>query len=170
MAGRTVIPSVSELADFVGENLGTSGWIEITQERIDAFADATDDHQWIHCDVERAQRESPFGSTIAHGYLTLSLAPTLLNQIVFIDHTESAVNTGTDRVRLSSPVHAGARIRMSALLKDTRDLPGGGVRATFALRFEVEGVVKPACLANVNYVYFASEKHPPGRSQVPRGG
>ena len=157
MANSTVIPSVSSLADFTGKELGTSDWIEITQERIDAFADATGDHQWIHCDVERARRESPYGGTIAHGYLTLSLAPALLSQIFAIDDMTSAVNTGSDKVRLSAPVPAGARIRMSAQLKNTRDLPRGGVRATLTLRFVVEGVSKPACLADVNYLYFGAE-------------
>ena len=154
MATCTTIKSVSELRDHVGVELGVSDWIEITQGRIDAFASATGDHQWIHCDAARARRESPYGGTIAHGYLTLSLGPALLEQIVTIEDMKTAVNTGSDKVRLSAPVPAGSKIRMSARIKDARDLPTGGVRVTLALRFEIEGVAKPACLANVNYVYF----------------
>ncbi len=154
MATSTIIKSVSELRDYVGVELGVSDWVEITQERIDAFAEATGDHQWIHCDPPRALREAPYGGTIAHGYLTLSLGPALLQQIVTIEDLQTAVNTGSDRVRLSAPVLAGAKIRMSARIKDARDLPSGGVRVSLALRFEIEGVAKPACLASVNYVYF----------------
>ncbi len=154
MATSTTIERISDLRDHLDVELGVSDWVEITQERIDAFADATGDHQWIHCDPARAQRESPYGGTIAHGYLTLSLGPALLEQIVTIEDMKTAVNTGSDKVRLSAPVPAGAKIRMSARIKDARELPAGGVRVTMALRFEIEGVAKPACLANVNYVYF----------------
>lgn len=154
MATNTVIKSVADLGDYVDVELGVSDWVVITQDRIDAFADATGDHQWIHCDPLRANRESPYGGTIAHGYLTISLGPALLEQIVTIEDMKTAVNTGSDKVRLSAPVPAGARIRMSARIKAARDLPTGGVRVTMALRFEIEGVAKPACLANVNYVYF----------------
>jgi acyl dehydratase len=155
MAEPTIIESVSGLRDYVGKPLGSSDWTTITQERIDAFAAATGDHQWIHCDVERARRDSPWRGTIAHGYLTLSLAPVLLAQIVVVRDVKTVVNTGADKVRLSSPVPAGSRVRMSAEFKDVRDVPGGGVRVSMALRFEVEGNPKPACLATVNYVYFA---------------
>ncbi len=154
MAKNTIIKSVADLGDYVDVELGVSDWVEITQNRIDAFADATGDHQWIHCDPPRADRESPYGGTIAHGYLTISLAPTLLGQIITIEDLKTAVNTGSDKVRLSAPVPVGARIRLSARIKDARGLPTGGVRVTLALRFEIEGVAKPACLANVNYVYF----------------
>ena len=154
MSPQTVVPSVEALHEFEGVALGVSEWIDITQERIDAFADATDDHQWIHCDVERAKRESPFETTIAHGYLTLSLAPALLQKIVTIEGMTSAINTGCEKVRLSTPVLAGSRVRMSATIKETRSVPGGGVRTTLALRCDVEGEKKPACLAHVNYVYF----------------
>ncbi len=150
----TTIKSVADLKDYVDVELGISDWVEVTQERIDAFADATGDHQWIHCDEVRAKRESPYGGTIAHGYLTMSLGPALLGQIVTIEDMKTAVNTGSDKVRLSTPVPAGAKIRMSARIKDARDLPSGGVRVTMALRFEIEGVTKPACLANINFVYF----------------
>ena len=150
----TVIPDIPSLKEFVGRDLGTSDWISIGQDRIDTFANATGDHQWIHCDVERARRESPFKETIAHGYLTLSLAPVLLAEVVIVNHTGSVINTGLEKIRLSAPVLAGSKVRMSATLKDTRDVPGGAVRATFGIRFEVEGASKPACHGSVTYVYF----------------
>jgi acyl dehydratase len=149
-----VVPALSSLPDYAGTRLGTTTWITITQERIDAFADATGDHQWIHCDPERAARESPWKQTIAHGYLTLSLAPALLPQLIEIRGVGRAVNTGIEKMRLSAPVPSGSRVRMTAELKDVRGLPGSGMRASFALRFEVEGTAKPACIANATYVYF----------------
>jgi len=150
----TVIPDIASIKEFVGRNLGTSAWITIGQERIDTFASATGDYQWIHCDVERARRESPFKETIAHGYLTLSLTPVLLAEVVTVENCETVINTGLEKVRLSSPVLAGSRVRMSAKLVGTRDMPGGAVRATFGIRFEVEGSTKPACHGNVTYVYY----------------
>ena len=149
-----VIPDPAAIAKHVGTKLGTSDWTTVTQERIDAFADATGDRQWIHCDVERARRESPWKQTIAHGYLTLSLAPALLRELVEVENCSAVVNTGIEKMRLSAPVPAGARVRMGAELRDARELPRGGVRAAFSLRFEVEGSAKPACIANVIYVYF----------------
>jgi acyl dehydratase len=154
MSSPLVIPSVAALKKRTGEKLGASGWIEITQERIDTFAEATGDHQWIHCDPERARRESPFKATIAHGYLTLSLVPTLLAELITVSGCETVINTGAEKIRLSTPVLSGSRVRMSATLRDTRDVPRGGVRATFAVRFEVDGEVKPACHGRVTYLYF----------------
>ena len=128
--------------------------IRTAKERIDAFAHATGDRQWIHCDVERASRESPWKTTIAHGYLTLALTPDLLAQILAIIGWRTAVNTGLDKLRFSSPVPSGSRVRLSASIKDTRDLARNGLRVTFAVRIDVEGSSKPALLANVNYAYF----------------
>jgi acyl dehydratase len=156
MGRPTVIPALAAIADYVGVELGTTDWVPITQERIDAFANATGDHQWIHTDVERARRESPFEETVAHGYLTLALAPALLPQILRIDGWKTAINSGIEKMRLSSPVLAGARVRMSALIKHSRNLPRGGVRVVIHLEFEVEGSEKPACVADVIYVYFPS--------------
>ena len=156
MTGPTVIPDIASIKDFVGEPLGTSDWVAITQERIDTFANATGDYQWIHCDVERARRESPFKETIAHGYLTLSLAPVLLGEVVTVSGCETVINTGLEKLRLSAPVLAGSRVRMSAKLSGARDLPGGAVRATFRIRMEVEGSAKPACHGYVTYVYYPS--------------
>jgi len=153
-AERVVIPRLHKVADYVGKPLGPSEWVTISQERINAFADATDDHQWIHVDPERAGRESPWKTTIAHGYLTLALMPHLLTQVLAIGGWSTAVNTGLDKLRLSSPVPAGSRVRLSASIKDTRTLPNDGLRVTFAVRVEVEGAPKPALLANINFAYF----------------
>jgi acyl dehydratase len=155
MSNPTVVAGIANLKPLVGKPLGVSDWITVTQEQIDRFAEATGDHQWIHCDVERAKRESPFQGTIAHGYLTISLAPALMPQVVRVDGVRMGVNYGVDKMRLPAPVPAGARLRMSAELKDVRDLPGGGARATFGLAFEVEGQAKPVCVADVIYVYYA---------------
>jgi acyl dehydratase len=153
LANPTAIPNVAAIADLVDCNLGTTDWIEVSQEQIDAFAAATGDRQWIHCDVERAQRESPFKSTIAHGYLTVALVPVLLPKLLVVDDCRTVINTGIEKLRLSIPVLAGSRIRMSATVKDARKVPGGGVRATISIRFEVEGSEKPACHGVVTYVY-----------------
>ena len=153
-AERIVMPSLEGVRAFAGRPLGPSKWIDISQERIDAFADATDDHQWIHTDPERAGHESPWKTTIAHGYLTLSLVPHLLTEVMAIGGWRTAVNTGLDKLRLSAPVPAGSRVRLRAEIKDTRDLPNEGLRVTFAVRVEVEGANKPALLANINIAYF----------------
>ncbi len=154
MADPVVIPSISALKSFIGQRLGPTEWTAIGQEQIDAFARATGDHQWIHVDTERAQRASPFGGTIAHGYLTLSLIPALLPKLVDVQNVKMAVNAGLEKMRLPAPVPAGARVRMSAEFKHVREMPGGRARATIAVSFEVEGGNKPACIADVVYLYF----------------
>ena len=154
MVEPTIIPTLAEVAGAVGTELGPSDWVDVTQERIDTFAAATGDDQWIHTDVERARRESQWKETIAHGYLTLSLAPMLLRQILEIEESRSAVNSGIEKMRLSSPVLAGSRVRMSGSINHTRSLPGGGLRVVFRLVFELEGAAKPACTANVVYLYY----------------
>jgi acyl dehydratase len=155
VTARTVIPSPAAASGFVGTQLGPSEWVAVGQDRIDAFAEVTGDRQWIHCDVERARDQSPWKSTIAHGYLSLALVPALLGSLVEIRGATHAVNTGIDKLRLSAPVPAGARVRLSAEIKDVRPLPRGSARITFAVRLEVEGSAKPALLASVNYAYFA---------------
>lgn len=154
LANPTVIPNVAAIADLVGRELGTTDWIKVSQEQIDAFAAATGDRQWIHCDVERAQRESPFKSTIAHGYLSVALIPVLLPKLLIVENCKTVINRGIEKLRLSTPVLAGSRIRMSATVKDARNVPRGGIRASIAVRFEVEGSDKPACHGVVTYVYF----------------
>ena len=154
LANPTTIPNVAAIADLVGCDLGTTDWIEVSQEQIDAFAAATGDRQWIHCDVERARRESPFKSTIAHGYLTVALTPVLLPKLLAIEDCGRVINTGIEKLRLSTPVLAGSRVRMSATVKGANKVPGGGVRANISIRFEIEGSEKPACHGVVTYVYF----------------
>ena len=119
----------------------------LAKARIDAFAEVTGDHQWIHCDPERAARDSPWKSTIAHGYLTLALVPKLLSEILSIEGGSQVVNSGIEKLRFQSPVPSGSRVRLRAQLDGARPLPGGGVRVTLALRMEVEGQDKPACVA-----------------------
>jgi acyl dehydratase len=154
LANPIVIPNVAAIADLVGRDLGTTPWIEVSQEKIDAFATATGDRQWIHCDVERARRESPFKSTIAHGYLTVALVPVLLPELLVVENCGTVINAGIEKLRLSTPVLAESRIRMSATVKDARKVPGGGIRASISIRFEVEGSEKPACHGVVTYVYL----------------
>jgi acyl dehydratase len=154
MPEPVVIPSVAELKSFVGQKFGSSDWVTISQQQIQAFADATGDQQWIHVDVERARLESPFRGPIAHGYLTVALAPVLLPQVVRVDGVRMAVNYGLEKLRLPAPVPSGARLRLAAELKHVREMPRGGARATWGLSFEVEGGDKPACVADAIYVYF----------------
>jgi acyl dehydratase len=149
-----VLPNIGALRDWVGKKLGSSDWLEITQRRIDLFAEATGDYQWIHVDPERARRESPFGTTIAHGHLTLSLAPVLLRQILEVEGVRMIVNPGVEHIRLRSPVRCGDKIRLHATLKDARDVPGGGMRATISVSFEIEGQKKPAAFGDALIVYF----------------
>ncbi|MBI4882685.1 MAG: MaoC family dehydratase [Actinobacteria bacterium] len=138
----------AELQAAAGEHLGYSDWMVVTQERVNQFADATGDHQWIHVDVERAAKESPFGGPIAHGYLTLSLAPVLLPQVVATTGFKMGVNYGCNRVRFMSPVPVGSRLRLGAKLLAADDI-AGGVQSTYELTFECEGAAKPSCVAEV---------------------
>ncbi len=131
----------------VGSDLGTSDWLEVTQERIDAFADATGDHQWIHVDPERAA-DGPFGTTIAHGYLTLSLVNAFLPQIVEVGGTSMGVNYGTNRVRFPAPVPVGSRIRCRAELTEVSEVDGG-IQTTMTVTVEIEGGDRPACVVEV---------------------
>ena len=152
MSART-INGVDEMKALIGEHLGYSPYVEITQEQVNLFADATGDHQWIHIDVERA-KAGPFGDPIAHGYLTLSLGPSLYSQIVEISGFSMGVNYGTNRVRFPSPVPVGSRLRLGARLLSVDDI-AGGVQASVEFTFEVEGASKPSCVAEVvfrNYV------------------
>ena len=143
------INGVDELKELVGQHLGTSDWLEITQERVNTFAEATGDHQWIHVDPEKA-KDGPFGGTIAHGYLTMSLGPVLLPQVVSVTGFSMALNYGLDKLRFPSPVPVGKRLRLSAELLAVDDVKGG-VQTTYRLTFEVEGQDKPACVAEALY-------------------
>ena len=139
------ISGLDELRRLEGEVLGTSGWHKVTQKDIDAFAEVTGDHQWIHVDVERA-RETPFGGTIAHGYYTLSLAPMLAEQVMRLQGFAFGVNYGLNRVRFPAPLPVGDKVRVTARLASLEDIPGGA-QLTMELRFEREGGEKPVCIA-----------------------
>jgi len=154
MAGPTIIPDIPSLKNFIDRPLGETEWVTISQQQIDAFAAATGDQQWIHVDVDRAKAESPFATTIAHGYLTLALAPVLLSELLVVGNTSNIVNYGIEKLRLPSPVPAGASVRLKAEIKGVRDLPNGGARVVIALTFEVEGAKKAALIGRVVYVYF----------------
>jgi acyl dehydratase len=149
-----VIPGLAALKYWVATPLGVTDWVTVDQPRIDRFADATEDRQWIHVDVERARREAPWKQTIAHGYLTLALVPALLSQRLVILGVGTAVNTGVDKLRFSAAVPSGSRVRLRAEIKDAREVPPTALRVTFTVRIEVEGVSRPALLANVTYVYY----------------
>ncbi len=149
----TTLEGVAGLQAAIGQHLGYSDWVEITQEQVQLFADATGDHQWIHIDVERA-KEGPFGGPIAHGYLTLSLAPALLPQIIHATGFAMGVNYGTEKVRFPSPVPVGSKLRMGASMADVTEI-AGGAQVTMDLTFEVEGSTKPSCVASVVYRYYA---------------
>ena len=145
--------SLSELQAAVGEELGTSEWVTIDQARIDQFAEATGDHQWIHVDPAKAA-EGPFGTTIAHGYLTLSLLPMLTWQIYAVEGISGALNYGLDKVRVPSPVPVGSKVRASAELTSFDEVPGGG-QAIVTCTIEIEGAAKPACVAATIVRFFA---------------
>ncbi|MGX1564854.1 MaoC family dehydratase [Streptomyces sp. NPDC055506] len=133
-----------ELKKLAGSDLGTSEWIEVTQERIDTFADATGDHQWIHVDPEKA-KEGPFGAPIAHGYLTLSLFIPLFTELLDVQGVTTKVNYGLNKVRFPSPVKVGSRIRLTARLAEVEDVPGGA-QITVEGAIEIEGATKPAAV------------------------
>jgi acyl dehydratase len=142
-----VFKSFDELRAAVGQELGVSDWMAIDQARINTFAEATGDHQWIHVDIERAKREMPDGKTIAHGYLTLSLVSQFVGQVRRIEGIRRGINYGSNRVRFISPVQVGARIRGRVRLKALDDVPPNAVRATYETMVEIEGGAKPACVA-----------------------
>ena len=154
MANGTHVASVAELKTLVGKSLGTSDWIAVEQDRINTFADATDDHQWIHVDPDRAKAESPFGGPIAHGYLTLSLLIPMWEQVLKVDSVTMAVNYGLNKVRFTNPVPAGGKVRLDATLKDLEDLPKGGVQLTVDARIELEGSERPAVVVEAIYRFF----------------
>ena len=155
-SGRTVTAksrSAEELLGLVGEKLGPGDWQEVTQEQVNLFADATDDHQWIHVDPDRA-RSGPFGQTIAHGFLTLALLPALLQPLLRVEGARLGVNYGLNRVRFPAPVPVGARIRAKALLKEATAFEGG-VQIVVETTVEIEGSSKPACVAETITRYYA---------------
>ncbi|MEV5596805.1 MaoC family dehydratase [Streptomyces sp. NPDC052496] len=145
MAEPRVFGSLDALRNAVGEDLGTSDWLEIDQKRIDQFAEATGDHQWIHVDPERAA-SGPFGTTIAHGYLTLALLPALVPQLLRVDNVTMGINYGVDKVRFPAPVPVGSRLRATARIAGVTEV-SGGVQLATTVTVEREGGEKPVCVA-----------------------
>ncbi len=153
MATR-IISGIEELKTLVGEEIGASDWVEVAQSRINAFADATEDHQWIHLDAERAKTASPFGTTIAHGFLTLSLLPYLAAQAYRVQGDfKMGINYGLNRLRFISPVPAGSRVRARFNLQSVEDV-AGGVQLTVTATVEIEGGQKPALVAEWLMRYY----------------
>ncbi len=148
----TVFSSAEEILKAPGTDLGATDWIELTQERINKFADATDDHQWIHVDPVRA-KDGPFGACVAHGYLTLSLANLFLPQLVEIKNMKMGVNYGCEKIRFPAPVKAGKRIRGKGEVI-AAEKAGEGVQATIRITIEIEGEAKPGCVVDTISRYF----------------
>ncbi|MFZ9696069.1 MAG: MaoC family dehydratase [Ilumatobacteraceae bacterium] len=148
----TVINGIDGLKSSVGNHLGYSNYMTITQERVNQFAEATGDHQWIHVDVERA-KSGPFGAPIAHGYLTLSLGPVLLPEIFTVGGISMGVNYGANKIRFMSPVPVGSKLRAGAKLVQVDDV-AGGAQVTMEVTFEVEGAAKPSCVAEIIFRYY----------------
>jgi acyl dehydratase len=146
----TTTTTLAELPTLVGTELGTSDWHEVTQEAVNLFADATGDHQWIHVEVERAKKESPFGGPIAHGYLTLSLLVPLLAQVLTVGDAVMGVNYGLNKVRFPSPVPVGSKVRATATVTEVTEI-AGGLQYVLAVTVEREGGDKPVCVAEPVY-------------------
>ena len=149
----TVVEQPSDLPGLVGKHLGYSDWVEVPQSQIDLFAEATGDHQWIHTDPERA-KGGPFGATIAHGYLTLSLTPILLGQVLKVKGIKMGVNYGCNKVRFTAPVTSGSKVRLGAEVAAVDDVPGG-YQLTVDATIEAEGAAKPSCVAQLVFRYYA---------------
>jgi acyl dehydratase len=151
---KRILHSPEALKTLVGQEIAVTDWFNVTQQRIQQFADATLDHQWIHVDVERACRESPFKAPIAHGFLTLSLLPHFMHQALEIKHgIRLGVNYGLNRVRFVSPVRAGSNVRARIVLQSLKDVPNG-MEAVFNVTIEVEGGEKPSCVAEWVVRYY----------------
>lgn len=150
---KLIINSYEEFASHLGQQLGTSEWLAVDQDRINHFADATLDHQWIHVDVERAKQESPYHSTIAHGYLTLSLLPYMWEQIIEVNNLKMMVNYGMDNMKFGVPVITGSRVRLVASLANIENLRGI-CKVTIKFSIEVEGQRKPALSGNAMFLYY----------------
>jgi acyl dehydratase len=151
-----IITSIEDAKALVGEEVGLSDWVVIDQHRIDQFAEATADHQWIHVDTERAVREMPDGKTIAHGYLTLALIPAFTSDFVHVENLARAINFGLNKVRFYAPVPVGSRLRGRAVVLKAQQR-AGALLLTSEVRLEVEGQRKPACVAETLGMYFFNE-------------
>ncbi|MEW2386112.1 MaoC family dehydratase [Micromonospora sp. NPDC047707] len=151
---NTKVVSMAELAELAGTDLGYSPWFQIDQKRIDVFADATDDDQWIHVDPERA-KSGPFGQPIAHGYLTLAMVVPMWITVLDVRDARTKVNYGLNKVRFPAPVPVGSRVRLGVTLRDAEDIRGPGVQLTLDTVVEVEGSDKPACVAQLIFRYYS---------------
>ncbi|MET8762369.1 MaoC family dehydratase [Lentzea sp. NPDC004782] len=149
-----IVNGIAELKTLAQQDLGHTDWLEIDQNRVNLFADATDDHQWIHVDPERAA-EGPFGGTIAHGYLTLALLIPLMTELLDVQGVRMSINYGLDKVRFPAPVPVGAKIRLKGTVASVDDVPGDGVQVTIDFTIEIEGSEKPACVARGVYRHYA---------------
>jgi acyl dehydratase len=149
----TTAHGVEGLLRLAGTDLGASGWMPITQDRINRFADATDDHQWIHVDVDRA-KDGPFGQTVAHGYLTVALIIPLWTELLRIEGIRTSVNYGLNRLRFPAPVPAGGKIRLRAKVESATEVPGPGAELVVTLTVECDGSAKPAAVAQAVYRYY----------------
>ncbi len=150
------VVDLAQLGEMVGQEVATSDWLLVTQDRIDAFADATSDHQWIHVDAARATAETPFGTTIAHGFLTLSLVSALMRDAITVEGLRMTLNYGLNRVRFVSPVPSGSRLRARIALGKVEDL-GGSTQATWNVTIERDGSEKPAVVAEWIVRYYSRE-------------
>ncbi len=150
----TTAHGLTELKALAGKDLGHSAWLEISQDRVNTFADATNDHQWIHVDPVRAA-DGPFGGTIAHGYLTLSLLIPFFTELLDIQGVTMSINYGLDKVRFPSPVKVGARVRLGAIVASVEEVPGDGVQMHLDFKVEIEGSDRPACVARAIYRHYA---------------
>ncbi|MEU5610678.1 MaoC family dehydratase [Streptomyces sparsogenes] len=153
MAEPRIFTSPDELRAAVGEDLGPSDWLEVDQKRIDLFADATGDHQWIHVDPEKAAT-GPFGTTIAHGYLTLSLLPAFTPQLLTVEGVRMGINYGVNKVRFPSPVPVGSRLRATGRVAEVTEVADGGFQVTLVVTVEREGGDKPVCVAESVARYY----------------
>ena len=149
-----IFDGFDEIKAAVGQEVGASEWIEITQDRINRFAEATCDEQWIHVDHERARQELPGGRTIAHGLLSLSLAPMFIRSVMGLKGLKNTLNYGADRIRYLSPVPAGSRIRGRATIAEAEDVPPDGLRVNYRMVIEIEGGQRPACVAELIALHY----------------
>ena len=149
-----VVDTPNDLKQYVGKKIGSSEWVTVDQQMIDKFADATGDHQWIHVDVERCKKEMPNGTTIAHGYLSLSLLPIMGGQVLDVANKSRGLNYGSNKVRFTGMVPAGARIRGHMTLKEANDVKGNGIQMISEWTMEMEGAERPVLVAEaISIVY-----------------
>ena len=148
------VDGLAEIKELTGRDLGRSDWLEVTQDRVDMFADATGDHQWIHVDPDRA-KDGPFGGPIAHGYLTLSLVIPLFTELLQIRGVTMGINYGLEKVRFPNPVRVGSKVRLAATVAEVTDVAPNGVQMLLDFTVEIDGETKPACVARAVYRQYA---------------